>query len=141
MRYDHTNLTIEGLDPSQPNVPDEDVIGIESNKEVEESAGPVAQIDASKGESPSASSGTGGIIPHPMPQRYVEDAIGRRYPADEFGFRIRKSKRPPGFPPDEWNRMGNTQKKKTLAEHEALGKTNPSNSVLSVESDMTGRQK
>ena len=36
---------------------------------------------------------------------YVADAMGRMRPIDEFGFRIRKSTRPRGFPPEDWGKL------------------------------------
>ena len=47
---------------------------------------------------------------------YVEDSLGRKHPIDEFGFRIRKSTRPKGFIPEEWNKLGSETKKKILAD-------------------------
>ena len=55
--------------------------------------------------------------PAVTPARFVTDALGRRYPVDEFGFRIRKSTRPPGFPSEIWNTFNADKKKAVLAEY------------------------
>ncbi len=65
---------------------------------------------------PSAPPG-GGVSPVPAPVRYETDAAGRRYPVDEFGMRIRKSTRPPGFPSADWNRLNAKQKAKVVADY------------------------
>ena len=55
-----------------------------------------------------------------VPHDYVTDSLGRRYPVDKFGFRVRKSRRPEGFPPEEWNTLNNAAQKKVLRDAGAL---------------------
>ena len=54
-------------------------------------------------------------------QRFATDALGRKYPVDEFGFRIfRKGSRPKGYPPEEWNRLNAAEKRKRKREFESV---------------------
>ena len=46
----------------------------------------------------------------------VADAMGRMHPIGEFGFRIRKSNLPRGFPPDEWGKLIAAAKKRIITE-------------------------
>ena len=52
-------------------------------------------------------------VPAGKPGRFVTDALGRRYPVEEFGFRIWRSSRPPGIPPEIWSTL-NAEKKLSL---------------------------
>ena len=47
---------------------------------------------------------------------YVADAMGRMHPIGEFGFRIRRPSRPPGFPPEDWGTLNAAAKKKIVDE-------------------------
>ena len=64
----------------------------------------------------STASGVTSSAPHYPPgvHGYVADTKGRMHPIDEYGFRIRKSNRPQGFMPDEWNKLSGTAKRKIL---------------------------
>lgn len=44
------------------------------------------------------------------PHGYSVDAFERRYPIDEFGARIRRSSRPKGAIPEEWNKLSKMEK-------------------------------
>ena len=71
-------------------------------------------------ESVSADFGAGYTPPKPKsdptapdeksPHGYVLDSLGRKYPIDEFGERVKKSSRIPGVPSAEWAKL--TQKEK-----------------------------
>ena len=49
--------------------------------------------------------------------RAVEDARGRHYPVDEYGFRLRKSTRPAGVPPEVWSKMNTKRKQEFIEAH------------------------
>ena len=51
------------------------------------------------------------------PDRFVADALGRRYPVDEFGLRVCRSPRPLGTPLEIWNTLSAEKKKAFIAEH------------------------
>ena len=61
----------------------------------------------------STASGVTSSAPHYPPgvHGYVADTKGRMHPNDEYGYRIRKSNRPQGFMPDEWNKLSGPAKK------------------------------
>ena len=56
------------------------------------------------------------VVPEVL-HRYVTDSLGRRYAVDEFGFRVRKSSRPPGIPPEVWNSLNAERKRVMIAEY------------------------
>ena len=43
-------------------------------------------------------------------EAYELDKAGRRHPVDKYGYRIRKTGRPPYIPPQWWNDMSYTKR-------------------------------
>ena len=62
-----------------------------------------------------------------IPFGYTYDAMGRRYPCDEYGqLIVAGSKRPTGVPPTVWKGLSSREKAKALAEREGEGRRSAS---------------
>ena len=53
------------------------------------------------------------------PYGYVRDRLGRRLKKDEFGYIVRPTTRPKGVPVETWNKAGNAERKRVIAQHRA----------------------
>ena len=117
-RYDFHSLTLDGRELSlrlqEPPMGDQEDAGGDVPVTAE---GPVlgAPPDVVPDVAPPAAPPA--PVPAGEPDRFMADALGRRYPVDEFGFRIRRSSRPPGISPEIWNTLNAEKKKAVTAEH------------------------
>ena len=110
-RYDWFNTTLEGKEKHHDQIPvvlndirDREI----TEKEILTQEGPALYTPPPKSKNPN-------VLDAKFPYGYHTDSIGRKYPLDEFGNRVYKSRRPSFMPPEEWKVLSESSKERILA--------------------------
>ena len=120
-RYDHCNLTLEGRVDAHQSVHSSFDLLPDADSSLVAHATAQASSSHEDSRAPSESHDDEGEdrdkVMTALHPRTVVDARGRHYPVDEYGFRIRKSTRPAGVPPEVWSKMNAKRKQEFIEAH------------------------
>ena len=113
-KYDRVNTTLEGREEAHK-LYDPVALGVdteERKEDLKDELFGVAEEAARAEEEEGSVAPDAGAQADPAPYGYYTDSLGRKYPLDMFGQRLRKgSRRPPYYPVDEWAKLSEKKKK------------------------------